>query len=360
MGCDPMAPPDASVSPKAVASFRANFPRLQALVNESFAKDDRLCAADPSGCDRAFLADSQKFWGETFLATCEFGLLESLGREFRWLAGLLDSHGFRNEVAAKGLEAWIMGIHGILPPSDARELVAPLLALKGSAAAATGAPPDPGPALSGPPRDLLNLFLRKDRRRAAEFASAFLDRRGVEGFLDTWEDLLVPALREIGRLWQTNRASAADEHAATEICRYILYRLSDSLAQEESTGGSVLIACVEGEEHSLPAEALAEVFRLRGWEVRLTGRSAPTADVIAMVLREKPGVVVLSARLVRSLPGARALLETLRRRVPGIRMIAGGEAAAAAASILGQWADAVAVDIREGYDRAAGRGGYRA
>jgi methanogenic corrinoid protein MtbC1 len=350
----------ALVSTEAVASFRENLPRLVALVNDSFAVDSRVFPSEIPVGDRAFLADLQSFWGETYLAACEFGLVDSLEGEFRWLAGVLASRGFGAGIASKALEAWIMGIHGTLPPSHARELAPPLQALKGLSEADGRHDTGSIPLLGVAQKAFLDLLLRKDRRGAAKLAVSSLSKNGAEGLLEVWEDLLAPALREVGRLWQDNRLSAADEHAATEICRYVLFRLSDGLRPDGPAGVVALVGCVEGEEHALPVEALAELLRLRGWDVRLTGRSAPTTDIVSTVLRERPKVLVLGVRLIRSLPGARSVLKAVREGAPEIRILAGGQAAVAAAPVLGEWANAVAGSLGEGFAQAVALGRGRA
>lgn len=54
--------------------------------------------------------------------------------------------------------------------------------------------------------------------------------------------VLQPALREIGRLWQENEISVADEHLATAITQAAMTRLFDRTVGDSRFDGPLLIA----------------------------------------------------------------------------------------------------------------------
>src|SRR4028119_1045642 len=55
--------------------------------------------------------------------------------------------------------------------------------------------------------------------------------------------------------------------------------------------GHVLVACAEGDWHSLPAQAIAEVLRTRGWDVSFLGASTPASHV-GFYLDRRPATAV--------------------------------------------------------------------
>jgi MerR family transcriptional regulator, light-induced transcriptional regulator len=100
---------------------------------------------------------------------------------------------------------------------------------------------------------------RRDRRAAARQALGLLEAGATVPELV--QGLLGPAQVEVGRRWETNRWSVADEHAATAITDAVLAALAWRLDVPEHQG-HVVVACAEGDWHSLPARMLAEILRL--------------------------------------------------------------------------------------------------
>jgi methanogenic corrinoid protein MtbC1 len=103
--------------------------------------------------------------------------------------------------------------------------------------------------------------------------------------------LLGPAQAEVGRRWEANQWSVADEHAATAITDAVLGALAWRIDAAEDQG-HVVVTCAEGEWHSLPARMAAEVLRVHGWQVTFLGASTP-ADHLRRFVAEVEAVGVL-------------------------------------------------------------------
>jgi methanogenic corrinoid protein MtbC1 len=161
------------------------------------------------------------------------------------------------------------------------------------------------------------------------------------------EDSVLSTLRYIGSLWETGRITVADEHAATEICRYVLYRLFDSIEPAKPVGLKALVSCVPGDEHELGVEIVGECLRVKGWEVFIVGRSTPLEDILKALADFRPHVAFFSATLVANLPAASALVKEAQQTLPGLGVVLGGAAAVAAADVLAGPAVAVAVHFTD-------------
>jgi len=121
--------------------------------------------------------------------------------------------------------------------------------------------------------------------------------------------------------------SVADEHAATDICHYVLYRLFDSAEPASPNGRKALVACVPGEEHEIGAELAAEHLRLGGWSTFAIGRSAPQDDIIAAQESYNPNLGVFSVTMIANVPAARRLIDAALAEKPGLGVVLGGRAA---------------------------------
>jgi methanogenic corrinoid protein MtbC1 len=142
---------------------------------------------------------------------------------------------------------------------------------------------------------------RRDRKSAVRQALGLLDAGA--SVQDLVQGLLGPAQAEVGRRWEANQWSVADEHAATAISDAVLGALAWRIEAAEDQG-HVVVTCAEGEWHSLPARMAAEVLRLHGWQVTFLGASTP-ADHLRRFLAEVGAVgVVISCSVPIFLGGA--------------------------------------------------------
>ncbi|MEV7729400.1 cobalamin-dependent protein [Streptomyces sp. NPDC087917] len=161
------------------------------------------------------------------------------------------------------------------------------------------------------------------------------ERAATDSVLGTWEDgvpaervlldLIAPVQRRVGEEWAANRITVAQEHAASAINDRAIAALSRHCAAPAATGrGTVIVACVDGEWHGLPARLLAEVLTLRGWTVDYLGAQVPTGHLIARIHQRGPAVVALSSSIATRLPTAHATITAIQ--ATGTPVLVGGAA----------------------------------
>lgn len=163
--------------------------------------------------------------------------------------------------------------------------------------------------------DYLAALLRGDRRAA----TAVLDGAREQG-MDTsslYMEVLQPALWEIGRLWQANEISVADEHLATAITQAAMARLFDAAVPGMNGSAPTLIAaCADVERHEIGLRMVCDLLELEGWDTTFLGATVPIESLVEMVRRRRPEVVALSASLPPHLPRLRAMVEAVRGALP--------------------------------------------
>ncbi|MFE2537808.1 B12-binding domain-containing protein [Streptomyces sp. NPDC059371] len=153
-------------------------------------------------------------------------------------------------------------------------------------------------------------------------------------------DLIAPVQRRIGEEWAANRITVAQEHAATAINDRAIAALSHHYAAHTAAArGRVLVACVDGEWHGLPARLLAEVLKLRGWNVDFLGAQIPTSHLIMHIHQTGPDLVALSSSIATRLPTAHATITAVQ--ATGTPVLVGG----AAFGPHGQYARLLGADI---------------
>ena len=135
--------------------------------------------------------------------------------------------------------------------------------------------------------------------------------------------LVGPAQRVVGERWAAGDWNVAREHAATAVSETVIAIVGSSAAATEEHGHAVL-ACVEGEWHSLPARIVAETVRLAGWRVTFLGASTPPMHLASYVNEVGPDAVLLSCSVPTALPQARRMIEATREA--GVPVLVGGRA----------------------------------
>jgi methanogenic corrinoid protein MtbC1 len=174
------------------------------------------------------------------------------------------------------------------------------------------------------PELFIQALLAGDRLRARKLARAAF-QLGVEHL---YEEVIRPAMVEVGALWHANRITVADEHAATAIAQSTVASLYPEF-QWEVEGPRALVACAEGERHEFGARMVADLLALNGWQAVFIGSDTPISSLVDMAAKVKPAFVAVSVGLPLHLPNARAAVSALKERMPGLKVLVGGRAVTA-------------------------------
>ncbi len=115
-----------------------------------------------------------------------------------------------------------------------------------------------------------------------------------------YSEILPPLMREIGRLWQMNDIGVAHEHYCSAALQSILSGYNDRMfGATQRSGRSLLVACVEGEQHEIGARTLADLFQLNGWRTSFLGANLPPRELVTLLsqAQHKPDLIALSATM---------------------------------------------------------------
>ena len=167
--------------------------------------------------------------------------------------------------------------------------------------------------------------LAGDRREALRIVLEDGLARG-HAVRDLQAQVVQAAQREIGRLWQMNRISIAQEHMATAISHVVMSRLFDEACADPRLGRKIVVACIEGEYHEFPARIVADFLDLGGFDVRYLGANVPTDDLMRMLREEKPDLLALSVTMSFNVAALRKVLTRLRLEHPTLPVLVGGHA----------------------------------
>ena len=127
--------------------------------------------------------------------------------------------------------------------------------------------------------------------------------------------IMPPLMREIGRLWQMNDISVAHEHYCSAAIQSILgsfYGLMFGAATR--SGRSILVACVEDEQHEIGARTVADVFELHGWRTSFLGANLPPRELARLIQQahRPPSLIALSATMAEHLAQLASTIAVIR------------------------------------------------
>ena len=182
-----------------------------------------------------------------------------------------------------------------------------------------------------PASDELSVLLQRylaaqlagDRREALRLLVDDGLLRGIP-LQDIHLKIIQPAQYEIGRLWQENRISVAQEHLATAISQLALSHLYRHLPRDPSNGKVVMVSCVEGELHEVGARMASDFLEMAGFDVRFLGANVPTSHLVRMVREQMPDLLALSVSMTYHLPALRTALDQVRALFPRLPIAVGG------------------------------------
>jgi methanogenic corrinoid protein MtbC1 len=167
-----------------------------------------------------------------------------------------------------------------------------------------------GGALSDLAERFLNALLKAELQTART-----LIRDAVENGVrvqDIYLEVFQRSQREIGRLWQLNKITVAQEHYCTAATQLIMSQLYTYIFSSEKTGKKLVAACVGGELHELGVRMVADIFEMSGWDTYYLGANVPAAGIMQAVAHYEAQVIALSTTMTFHLKQLIDVIESLR------------------------------------------------
>jgi methanogenic corrinoid protein MtbC1 len=136
------------------------------------------------------------------------------------------------------------------------------------------------------------------------------------------------ALVRIGSLWSAGAVTIAEEHFASERLARALARVGEAIPLDPDAPRAVL-ACAEGDEHTLGLSLAELVLRESGWATVWAGRRMPIAELRPALARGVRMLAVSASEVSSNALALRSQAEALGRlsRAAGVSLVLGGAGA---------------------------------
>ncbi|MEM1125254.1 MAG: cobalamin-dependent protein [Bacteroidota bacterium] len=181
-----------------------------------------------------------------------------------------------------------------------------------------------GSSLAATARQYLDLLLKRDRTSARQLILDTLEQ-GAQ-VADVYREIFEPTQREIGRLWQTNQLSIAEEHYTTAVTQFIMAELYPHIVQHARNGHVVVGACLGGDLHEIGLRMVLDFLEMKGWDSHYLGGHLPLDEVIGAVRRHEADLLTVSVTMTYHLDAVTSLIRQLRAdpTTAHVRVMVGG------------------------------------
>ena len=149
----------------------------------------------------------------------------------------------------------------------------------------------------GPPGAYVDAFLEASNRQDAEQMFVQLEQACADlGLGDSVDDVLFPAMRQIGLWWQTELCSVEAEQLATEVARRWLETVA-ALAPVPLDAAPIVLACGPRDLHTVGLEALAALLRHERQPCRVLGAKTSSRSIATAVRAGRASAIVVVSHL---------------------------------------------------------------
>ncbi|WP_026464863.1 cobalamin-dependent protein [Adhaeribacter aquaticus] len=131
---------------------------------------------------------------------------------------------------------------------------------------------------------------------------------------------------EIGRLWQLNQISVAQEHYCTAATQMIMSQLYTVIFDTERNGKKLVATCVAGDLHEIGIRMVADFFEMDGWDTYYLGANTPIDSILKTIRDEKADLLLVSATMTYHVRAIADLITAVRAdaQLAHIKIMVGG------------------------------------
>ena len=159
-------------------------------------------------------------------------------------------------------------------------------------------------------RQYLDALLRGERRIASQLVLDSVEQG--TNIRDVYLHVFQRSQYEIGRLWQMNRITVAQEHYCTAATQLIMSQLYPRLFSTDRIGRRLVATCVGDELHELGVRMVADFFEMEGWDTYYVGANTPAESILQTVTERQADILGVSATMAFHLRDVAALIARVR------------------------------------------------
>lgn len=319
------------VTPEATAHYIKAKDVLLDEVNTQMTAHPQI-AALTGGNTMSMMQDNHRNHIDFMSTVFQFNSFELLVKTVPWVYRSYRAHGFSFDYFPLELESWKNAVKKYLDPAAAGEINAVydwMLKHHNKMIELSAVLPDEDetfPELKDERKKFGACLLEADFRNGMKIAESILARENGQEAL--YLGVIKPVMYEIGRLWEQDKISTAEEHLATSMVGRILSGLYAKLPIPLSDKGKAIVTAAPNEFHELGARILADMLEAAGWDVFFLGANTPADELIKLVGKTRPRFLAISLTMPFSIDKVAAIISKIKSDpdLEPVRILVGGSA----------------------------------
>jgi methanogenic corrinoid protein MtbC1 len=172
-------------------------------------------------------------------------------------------------------------------------------------------------------RRYFDLLVGGDRHGASMLILGAV-RDGVK-IRDIYLHVFQRTQREIGRRWQMNEMTVAEEHFCSAVTQLIMSQLYPQIFATPRIGKRLVATCIGGDLHEIGVRMVADFFEMDGWDTYYLGANTPLDGIVEAVIARHADVLAISATMTYHVPAVAEVVRSVRQRNGReLRILVGG------------------------------------
>ena len=170
----------------------------------------------------------------------------------------------------------------------------------------------------------LSYLINMEKDKAVKYILNLVDNgTAVE---DIYLKIFQPVQYEIGRLWQLNQISIAQEHYGTSVTQLAMSQLYPNIFTSFQKGKKALTTCIGDELHELGIRMVADLLELNGWDTIHLGSNTPVLEILQIIEEKNIDVLAISVTLPNQLEESKSLISAVRENdgLSRVQIMVGG------------------------------------
>jgi methanogenic corrinoid protein MtbC1 len=170
----------------------------------------------------------------------------------------------------------------------------------------------------------LEFVLDRRPEEARALIGAILEGKG--GVQEIYLHVLQPALRELGRRWETGEVDVSEEHYCSEITQSIMAEVMAGVSQPGKNASVFIGFSVSGELHDIGVHKLTDFLAVEGWRAIFLGNNLPTPSILKSIRHHRADVIGISAAMPYHVNPVASLIQVIRSSTlpPSLKIVVGG------------------------------------
>ncbi len=319
-----------SISPDSAAAYEQKMEVFAEHVNRTLEERDDfrdLIGPNPVEVMRNNHSNHAQFMLSQFRLKSAHAMVETIV----WVYRTYISRGFSPRYFPIELTAWMDALDAYVDASCAQEIKAvyslmidehtTFLQLSQSTCKTPSVSEDIVPYF----KKYKKAVLKPDLNEAIQVTSEFV--QNSQKIPVWWEQIIAPAMQEIGRLWEEGEITVGQEHLATSITQRVMSIFYPMILELPRERGTIVVSATPNELHEIGARIVADLLEIDGWNVHYMGANSPADSIFDFVLRVRPRFLCLSTSLISNLPAVASLVKQIKTidELKHTHIVAGGQ-----------------------------------